>query len=307
MVTPATIAPHAEALSSCLYVGSVRHRRFAPKPHAFRYSLMLTLLDLDELDRVFRGRWLWSVGRRNLAWFRRADYFDGAATPLADAVRGEVQRRTGKSIGAVRLLTQLRTFGTCFNPISLYFCYAPETAPGDAKLEAVVAEVTNTPWHERHRYILDTLLANPAAVEMTAAPDDGPQQSGVSASRRLHYRFAKNLHVSPFLDMGYVYDLRLNEPSATLTVHLENLRLADAAGGNEDKPLDKIHDATLTLERREITGANLARALAAYPFQPARVVGAIYWQALRLWLKGVPFVPHPGAAPSGVAESAAGD
>jgi DUF1365 family protein len=242
--------------------------------------LFMTLLDLDELEYVFRGRWLWSVGRPNLAWFRRADYLDGGSQPLGDAVRALVKQRTGRVLaGPIRLLTHLRTFGTCFNPISLYFCYDS----AGRRVETIVAEVTNTPWGERHCYVLDSRIVSP---RRPARGQAGPL---------LHYRFAKALHVSPFLGMNYMYDLRMNAPHRTLAVQLENWR-AEAGAQAAVSSENKVHDATLTLERRPLTGPNLAGVLLRFPFITVRIVAAIYWQALRLKWKGIPYVPHPGPA-----------
>jgi len=246
-------------MNSCLYVGTLRHRRHAPRPHAFRYDLFMAWLDLAELDEVFRGRWLWSTRRPALAWFRRADYLGDASRPLDDEVRERVWRETGRRArGPIRLLTHLRMFGHCFNPVSFYYCY---DAHGE-RVETIVAEITNTPWKERHAYVL------PAA--------------GSVDSDKLRFRFDKRFHVSPFLPMALGYDWRFNTPGARLAVHMEDLQ-----GG------EKVFDATLALERREITGASLAGALARHPAMSAKVVAAIHWQALRLWLKGAPFHTHP--------------
>jgi DUF1365 family protein len=246
-------------MNSCLYVGTLRHRRHAPRPHAFRYDLFMAYLDLAALDEVFRGRWLWSTQRPALAWFRRADYLGDASRPLDDEVRERVWRETGRRPrGPIRLLTHLRMFGHCFNPVSFYYCY---DAHGE-RVETIVAEITNTPWKERHAYVL------PAA-----APADGG---------RLRFRFDKKFHVSPFLPMALGYDWRFSTPGARLAVHMEDLQ-----GG------EKVFDATLALERREITGVSLAGALARHPAMSAKIVAAIHWQALRLWLKGAPFHTHP--------------
>ncbi len=247
-------------MHSALYTGRVRHRRHAPRPHAFEYRLFMAYLDLAELETVFRGRWLWSTRRRALACFRRADYLGDPNVPLDQAVRDRVEAETGRRpSGPVRLLTHLRTFGLCFNPVSFYYCFDPS----GEHVETIVAEITNTPWNERFAYVLEA-TRNGAPGETRA------------------FKFGKRFHVSPFMEMELDYAWRLTPPADTLNVHMENLK-----GGN------KVFDATLTLERHAINAANLAHALVAFPFMTAKIVAAIYLQALRLWLKRMPFYPHP--------------
>lgn len=248
-------------MHSCVYVGQVKHRRYAPREHAFAYSLFMMYLDLDELDEVFRGRWLWSTRRRALAAFHREDYLGDPSMPLAEAVRDRVAQATGRRPrGPICLLTHLRYFGYCFNPVSFYFCFAPD----GIQMEAVVAEVNNTPWGERHAYVLPI------------APDT---KHGVYS-----FNIDKAMHVSPFMDMNMSYVLRLTRPGQRLTVHMENHVAQEAR---------KLFDATLSLESRPLNGPSLARALVSFPFMTGKVVAAIYWQALRLWLKKIPFYSHP--------------
>jgi DUF1365 family protein len=247
-------------MHSCLYVGQVRHRRFHPVEHAFSYSLFMMYLDLDELPTVFKGRWLWSADHFALAQFRRSDHLGELDVPLAQAVRDLVEQRLGRRPqGPIRLLTHLRYFGYCFNPVSFYFCYDRD----DHRVDTIVAEVTNTPWNEQHCYVLGDSL-----------------NEGIGTKKR--FRFAKTFHVSPFMDMAVDYDWRLCEPGQRLTIHMEN---RNAQG--------RFFDATMTLSRRELTGPALAWALTAYPFMTGKVIAAIYFQALRLKLKKVPFYPHP--------------
>lgn len=247
-------------MNSCLYRGTVRHRRFVPVAHEFRYTVFQLYLDLAELPAVFDGRWLWSAHRPAVAWFRRADYLGDPAVPLDCAVRDLVAERTGRRpTGPVRLLTHLRYFGYVQNPVSFYYCYDAV----DAVVETIVAEVTNTPWGERFAYVL------PADV------GGGP---------RHHVRLAKAFHVSPFLPMDHDYDWRFSTPGRRLTVHMEN-----HARGR------KVFDATLVLRRAPLSGPALAGVLLRHPWMTATVAAGIYWQALRLRLKGAPFHPHPSA------------
>ena len=247
-------------MHSAFYTGRLSHQRRRPVPHAFDYAVRYAWIDLAELDVVFRGRWLWSTRRPALGWLRRADYLGDPAVPLDVAVRDRVQAETGRRpAGPVRMLASLRTWGHCFNPVAFYYCY---DATGE-RIETVVAEITNTPWDERHAYVL-------------------PAARGVRERDRLRFRFGKAFHVSPFMSMDHEYDWTFTEPGQTLGVRMVN-RLDG----------ERHFDAVLMLERREITGASLAWTLIAHPFATLNVLRRIYWQAFRLWLKRVPFHAHP--------------
>src|SRR5262245_25553724 len=174
-------------MHSAIYRGSLRHRRFAPRAHEFRYSLFMVYLDLAELDTVFRGRWLWSA----VARFCREDHLGDPEVPLDQAVRDLVQAETGRRPeGRIRLLTHLRYFGYCFNPVSFYYCYDR----ADRQVETIVAEVNNTPWGEQHCYVL--------------------------SGRPLSFRTRKAMHVSPFMPMDLAYDWRFSEPGDRLFVRM---------------------------------------------------------------------------------------
>lgn len=250
----------SDSIASAVYEGRVRHRRHGPRPHAFDYRIAQLYLDLDELDHLFVRRWLWSTTRRNVAEFRRSDYLGPVALSLSEAVRARIYTATGlRSEGPIRLLTHLRYFGYVFNPVSFYYCYAED----GRTLEHIVAEITSTPWRERHAYVLTT-------------------QTARSQGRAWHWEFAKAFHVSPFLPMERDYRWAFTAPADDLHVHMEVRR-----GG------DLEFDATLAMQRRALGARSLARVLWRYPLMTARVIVAIHWQALRLWLKRTPVHEHP--------------
>jgi DUF1365 family protein len=261
-------------MHSCLYEGRVRHRRFEPKAHTFSYPVVYAYLDLDELDKVFEGRWFWSTTSPSPVRFRRVDYLGDSKVSLKAAVRERIERETGHfPSGPIRVLSHLRHFGFSFNPVSLYYCFDST----DSFIETIVAEITNTPWNERHAYVL-------------------PRHDSPSPAKYLRFRFAKVFHVSPFRPMDLQYDWVLGTPNQHLMVHMKNLE--------HGQPL---FDATLKLERQPINGFTCARALIRYPMMSMKVMSAIYWQALKLFLKRIPFYSHPstlthitqGSSPSG--------
>ena len=246
-------------MQSAIYAGRLRHRRFFPKRHEFSYSSTMFYLDLDELPDLFSETPFWSLNRANIGSFRRKDYLGDPALPLIDEVRKKARELTGSCpAGPVRMLTNLRIFGFCFNPVTFYYLFG-----ADAQMpELIIAEVNNTPWNERHIYVVRC-----------------------DASGKTKSEFAKEFHVSPFNPLDMQYHWVSTSPSETLLVHMENHGATDTDYG--------IHmDATLTLERKPWSAKTLNKILFSQPWAAVKVPVAIYWQALRLLIKGAPVYDH---------------
>ncbi len=245
-------------MDSCIYEGQVRHTRNRPVTHTFNYRLFMMYLDLDELPSLFEKRWFWSVTGPALARFRREDHIGDPKQPLADVVRDLVEKETGqRPAGPIRLLTNLAYFGYCFNPVSFYYCYS---ADGE-NVEYIVAEVNNTPWGERDTYV---------------------EVCKDSRKRSWRFRPVKKMHVSPFMPMDIDYHWALSRPGESLSVYMSNSREGE-----------RLFNASMSLQQVPINGLSLARVLGRYPVMTMRVMFAIHWQALKLWIKGVPLHDHP--------------
>lgn len=247
---------------SAIYSGEVFHQRFSPRRHGFHYKVFMMYLNLDELPALFNGSRLWSYQRRNLAWFRRADYYGDANVPLKTCIAELVLQATGKRPqGSICMLTNMRYFGYCFNPVTFYYCFAPD----GKTLQAMVSHITNTPWGEDYAYVHD--------FEKKAS---GHHPNSAA------FKFDKSFHVSPFMPMDVHYDWSFSMHNKELLIHMQNLQ-----NGKQ------IFNATLELQRIEISPSRLNRLLISYPFMTFKVIAAIYWNALLLKLKRVPFYTHP--------------
>lgn len=243
---------------SALYEGTVMHQRTGAHAGGFVRRVAMPLLDLDEVEGLTDLAPLWRAERAAPVTFRRADFMGNPAVPLRDTVLDLVERRAGfRPNGPVRLLAHHRSWGWCFNPIALYYCYDA----GEA-LEAVVADVTNTPWGESHAYVLD-------AREGVREVDNE----------------AKALHVSPFLPMDLSYQFRFTEPGTRCGLGITVTRAGSV-----------VFRAGLSLRRRPLTRGAVAAMLVRYPLMTHRVSAGIYTHAAQLWLRRAPYVAHLRAA-----------
>jgi DUF1365 family protein len=249
--------------------GRLWHLRREPFRHAFDYRLHMLELDLDALDEAFAPHPLWSLDRGNLGSFHRADHLRGEAVDdepgprdLAAVARGAVESRLGfRPRGSVHLICQPRYLGYAFNPVTFHLFRSPAASSRrhDA-LEAILLEVSNTPWNRSHLYALD------------CRDSEGPWS----------FELAKDFHVSPFLPMDMTYRFRFELDAAHFRVIKHNLR--------EGK---RVFTARMELERRPLDRGALSAALRGMPPMTLKVIGGIYWQALRLWLKGARYHPPP--------------
>jgi len=247
-----------------LFVGTVRHRRFTPVAHVFEYPVFMPLVDIDRIPELMAVSRLTGYNRWNWASFDERDHFGERDLPLRERLRRDAAS-AGVTLpdGPILLLTNLRYLGYTFNPVSFFYCYDTE-----AHMQMVLAEVNNT-FGGSHNYWL-----TPA----NQLPSD----------RSFRYGARKAFHVSPFMPMSLDYEFTFTQPEDRLVAHISTF---DSGTRNLD--------ATLTLERRPWSAREIRRALVRFPWLTGKVMAAIHYEALRLFLKRAPFYPNPSPAGKG--------
>lgn len=262
-------------LQSCIYTGLVWHQRTQPKVHQFNYRVFMMYLSLDELDALLALSRFWGKRWYHLARFKREDFYGETDRCISDCVREKIQNDLGFTpTGPVRLLANVRYFGYITNPISCYYCYDQHD-----NLVAQLLAVTNTPWGEKHSYVID--LRDQAS------------------SDRVEVGFQKQMHVSPFMPMNIQYQWQGLKPGEQLKFSLSNCLKSAAStdsmrnAGQSKAKTTPIFKAGVNFSRVEINKHSLNQVLLSYPVMTLKVLAGIYWQALRLFIKRINIFPHP--------------
>jgi DUF1365 family protein len=247
-------------MSAALYVGSVMHQRLRPWMHPFRYRCFWILFNLDEVQSLSSRVRLVSYNRFNVFSFHDGDFGNGSGTPLREQIASTLKNAAiDLDGGTIHLLCMPRVLGFAFNPLSIYFC-----SRADGTTAALVYEVHNT-FGERHSYVLPVR----------------------SPSGTIRHACRKSFYVSPFIDMDMRYDFAVMEPNERVAVAIRTSKAGQV-----------VMVARLAGRRFPITDRTLARLFFAIPLVTLKVIAAIHWQALRLWLGGLRIRERPSSQPA---------
>lgn len=253
-------------------IGNIRHHRHIPKPHLFDYSMYWSLLDLDLITTNSRQYRFLSNERWNVFSFRKNDFYSEKKLNNKESISNLIFKQTGQKFnGKILLLSHLRFLGFNFNSVSFYFCINQQ-----GKLEHIVSEITNTPWGERHPYLLSC---------------DKSSQRGECYI----FNFNKEFHISPFVSMEMDYQWLFKIQQDQLRIHMKVMKKSSPENydmNSIDQKL-KVVDVTFTGKHIPLSQRSLNSMIIKYPFQPLKMAWRIYWQALKLWLKKTPFYSHP--------------
>ncbi|MGH1539563.1 MAG: DUF1365 domain-containing protein [Arenicella sp.] len=276
-------------MSHSVYEGVVIHERQQPRLHRFQYTVFQPYIDLDEIDTLNQLSRLWSVNRFNLVQFKRSDYMTGdddLKTAVIECIHTHTQEHFQ---GKIYLLTNLRYWGYCFNPVSFYFCYADNKDNSEnPTLTYIVAEINNTPWDERHAYVLDVATGTVAGKTDTLRQDSNESSHiNDTPKHKLRFDFDKVFHVSPFMPMDLQYRWFFTITEKRINIHMELYR--ETSGTKRQRQFF----ATMNLQGQSLNRQQANRLPFRYPMLCLKIFSAIHWQALKLWCKRIPFINHP--------------